>query len=79
MIREFRAGDAPVVVELLRRLEPLWPVTEESLFDDEHRQPAAAMRRVWVAEGGYAVARRLWEQQPPGTAMVWVPRCSITD
>ena len=72
MIREFRAGDAPVVVELLRRLEPLWPVTEESLFDDERRQPAAAMRRVWVAEGGYAVARRLWEQQPPGTAMVWV-------
>jgi GNAT superfamily N-acetyltransferase len=72
VIREFRPEDVPAVVELLRRVESLWPVTEESVLDDERRQPAEAARRVWVADGGYAVARRLWEQQPPGAAMAWI-------
>jgi GNAT superfamily N-acetyltransferase len=72
VIRDYRPEDGPAVVELLRRLESLWPVTVASLVDDDRRQQAEAMRRVWVADGGYAVARRLWEQQPAGSAMVWV-------
>jgi RimJ/RimL family protein N-acetyltransferase len=72
VIRELRDDDLPAAVALLRRLEPFWPHTEESLRDDSERHPAEAERRVWVADGGYAFARRLWEQQPPGAAMAWV-------
>jgi RimJ/RimL family protein N-acetyltransferase/N-acetylglutamate synthase-like GNAT family acetyltransferase len=72
VIRAFRDEDAPRVVELLRRLETFWPVTEESVLFDGVRQPPIAGRRVWVADGGYALARRLWESKPEGAGSLWV-------
>jgi GNAT superfamily N-acetyltransferase len=71
VIREFREEDAPAVVALLRRLETLWPVNEEAVLFDAVRQPPRAERRAWVADGGYAFARRLWESTPEGTASLW--------
>jgi GNAT superfamily N-acetyltransferase len=61
VIRELRAEDAPALAELLRVLEPLWPTNAEAVLDDARRQPPEAQRRAWVAPGGTAHARRLWE------------------
>jgi len=72
VIREFRDEDAPAVVALLRRLQTLWPVSEEGIRFDAERQPPQAGRKVWVAEGGYAFARRLWESKPEGAGSLWV-------
>jgi GNAT superfamily N-acetyltransferase len=47
-------------------------VTEESLLRDGERHPPEAGRRAWVAPGGYAFARRMWEVRPPGTAALWI-------
>jgi len=72
VIREFQPKDAGACASLLRRVEALFPVTEDSLLRDGDRHPPEAQRRVWVAPGGYAFARRRWETKPAGTATLWI-------
>lgn len=72
MIRDFRDEDAAALVAISRRSRPFIPITEEAVLHRHGSEPPEALRRVWIADGGYAYARLLWELRPAGVGGLWI-------